>query len=79
MFKSAISVLSCILLDAHAASIAPRQTRGSLQLVTDFGSNPANVGFYIYIPKNLAERPGIVVAIHYCTGTCRTTLPVAKD
>lgn len=41
-------------------------TPGSLSQVTDFGSNPSNVGFYIYVPKNLATNPGIVVAIHYC-------------
>lgn len=44
------------------ASITP----GTLSQVTNFGSNPTNVGFYIYVPRNLAKSPGIVVAIHYC-------------
>lgn len=56
---------------ANAASVdlAQRQSRGSLQQVTNFGSNPTNVGFYIYVPNNLAASPGIIVAIHYCTGS----------
>ncbi|KAL2872534.1 acetyl xylan esterase [Aspergillus lucknowensis] len=40
-----------------------------LQQITDFGDNPTNVGFYIYVPQNLATNPAIVVAIHYCSGT----------
>ncbi|PYH96078.1 acetylxylan esterase A [Aspergillus ellipticus CBS 707.79] len=42
---------------------------GSLTQIEDFGSNPTDVGMYIYVPTNLASSPGIVVAIHYCTGT----------
>ncbi|CRG90681.1 hypothetical protein PISL3812_07726 [Talaromyces islandicus] len=44
-------------------------TPGTLSQVTDFGSNPSNVSFNIYVPKNLATSPGIIVALHYCTGT----------
>ncbi|GAB1218505.1 hypothetical protein ATERTT37_007761 [Aspergillus terreus] len=51
----------------HAHALLPRA--GSLEQVTDFGDNPTNVGMYIYVPNNLASSPGIVVAIHYCTGT----------
>ncbi|KAL5360719.1 putative acetylxylan esterase A [Aspergillus floccosus] len=50
---------------AHA--LLPRA--GSLEQVTDFGDNPTNVGMYIYVPNNLATSPGIIVAIHYCSGT----------
>ncbi|RAH67623.1 alpha/beta hydrolase family esterase, partial [Aspergillus aculeatinus CBS 121060] len=49
------------------SAVYPRA--GSLQQVTSFGSNPTNVGMYIYVPTNLATKPGIIVAIHYCTGT----------
>jgi acetylxylan esterase len=41
-------------------------TPGQLEQVTDFGDNPSNVGFYIYVPENLASNPAIIVAIHYC-------------
>ncbi|KAL3488601.1 Acetylxylan esterase A [Aspergillus germanicus] len=46
-------------------------TPGQLEQVTDFGDNPSNVGFYIYVPENLASNPAIIVAIHYCTGTAQ--------
>jgi acetylxylan esterase len=46
------------------SSLIPRA--GSLEQITNFGSNPSNVAMYIYVPKNLASNPGIIVAIHYC-------------
>ncbi|KAL4790420.1 Acetylxylan esterase A [Aspergillus venezuelensis] len=62
-----------ILLYAISGSalVVGRQTAGQLSQVTDFGDNPTNVGFYIYVPQNLASNPAIVVAIHYCTGTAQ--------
>ncbi|KAF3396037.1 Acetylxylan esterase A [Penicillium rolfsii] len=48
-----------------------RVTAGSLQQVTGFGDNASGTLMYIYVPKNLATSPGIVVAIHYCTGTAQ--------
>ncbi|RDW90569.1 alpha/beta hydrolase family esterase [Aspergillus mulundensis] len=44
-------------------------TPGQFSQVTDFGDNPTNVGFYIYVPQNLAPKPAIIVAIHFCEGT----------
>ncbi|KAF2635022.1 acetylxylan esteras-like protein 1 precursor [Massarina eburnea CBS 473.64] len=49
----------------HRRAITP----GTLSEVTSFGTAPTAAGFYIYVPKALASSPGIVVAIHYCTGT----------
>ncbi|RAL15301.1 putative acetyl xylan esterase [Aspergillus homomorphus CBS 101889] len=63
-----LSALACsarVLGDTD--SLYPRA--GYLQQVTNFGSNPTNVGMYIYVPNNLAAKPGIIVAIHYCTGS----------
>ncbi|RYP92799.1 hypothetical protein DL770_001079 [Monosporascus sp. CRB-9-2] len=41
----------------------------SLQKVTtDFGPNPRNVGFYIYVPDALSPRPAILVNPHWCHG-----------
>ncbi|EAW18540.1 alpha/beta hydrolase family esterase [Aspergillus fischeri NRRL 181] len=54
---------------------------GSLEHIPDFGPNPTNVSMYIYVPKKLAAKPGIVVAIYYCTGTAEayyTGSPYAK-
>lgn len=46
-------------------------TPGSLQQVSDYGSNPAGVPMYVYVPRALASKPGVIVAIHYCTGTAQ--------
>lgn len=49
-----------------AGNLAKRVNAGSLQQVTNFGSNPSGTKMYIYVPKKLASNPGVVVAIHYC-------------
>lgn len=43
--------------------------RASLVQVADFGENSSGTKMYIYVPNNLATKPAIIVAIHYCTGT----------
>jgi poly(hydroxyalkanoate) depolymerase family esterase len=52
-----------VLLGANPAAAA------SLTQVTNFGTNPSNLNMYIYVPNNVAARPALLVAIHYCTGT----------
>ncbi|KAK0719335.1 Alpha/Beta hydrolase protein [Lasiosphaeris hirsuta] len=46
-----------------------RSAEASLKQVSDFGANTSKVKMYIYVPDKLAEKPPIIVAIHYCTGT----------
>ena len=41
----------------------------SLVQVSNFGSNPSNLQMYVYRPDNLPARPGLLVAVHYCTGS----------
>lgn len=58
--RTALTVLAGALAATQAAS---------LQKVTeDFGPNPRNVGFYIYVPDVLAPRPPILVNPHWCHG-----------
>ena len=45
---------------AQAASLVP---------VTNFGANPSNLQMYVYRPDNLPAHPGLLVAVHYCTGS----------
>lgn len=54
-------------------AVAPVFTNGaSLRKVTsDFGPNPRNVGFYIYVPDKLASSPPILVNPHWCHGDAR--------
>lgn len=60
------TICSATKVDKKDFITARQVSRGSLQQVTSFGSNPTNVGFYIYVPNNLASNPGIIVAIHEC-------------
>ncbi|MFG1671134.1 PHB depolymerase family esterase [Streptomyces sp. Y7] len=50
----------------EAADAVPAAT---LTEVTDFGANPSNLRMYVYVPENLAPKPAIVVAVHWCTGS----------
>ncbi|KAF7313132.1 Carbohydrate esterase family 1 and carbohydrate-binding module family 1 protein [Mycena kentingensis (nom. inval.)] len=43
----------------------------TLQQVTNFGSNPTNVGMFVYRPTTVVAKPALIVAIHYCTGTAQ--------
>ncbi|KAJ1309959.1 hypothetical protein OPQ81_006718 [Rhizoctonia solani] len=45
--------------------------RGVLTKITNFGSNPTNVENYVYVPTTLKSNPGLLAAIHYCTGTAQ--------
>ncbi|EKG15081.1 Esterase PHB depolymerase [Macrophomina phaseolina MS6] len=65
-----LSVLVTFLLSASANALA-LEKRASLQQVTNYGANPANVPMYIYVPAKLAAKPGIIVAVHYCTGSAQ--------
>jgi len=59
------------LASLGAAATADIVKRASLTQVTSFGSNPSNVKMYIYVPDNLAAKPAVIVAIHYCSGTAQ--------
>ncbi len=54
---------------AASALVKPRQ--GGLQQVSNFGANPSNTKMYIYVPAQVSEKPAIIVAIHYCTGSAQ--------
>ncbi|KDQ17923.1 carbohydrate-binding module family 1 protein [Botryobasidium botryosum FD-172 SS1] len=43
----------------------------ALKQVTGFGTNPTNVGMFVYTPSRLASPPPLLVAIHYCSGTAQ--------
>ncbi|KAL4736412.1 Acetylxylan esterase A [Aspergillus similis] len=67
LLSAVLYAFSCTALTLDRRDPTP----GQLSQVTDFGDNPTNVGFYIYVPQNLASNPAIIVAIHYCTGTAQ--------
>ncbi len=41
----------------------------TLTRVTDFGTNPTNLGMYVYAPDSLAAKPALLVLVHYCGGS----------
>ncbi|KAF2113530.1 acetylxylan esteras-like protein 1 precursor [Lophiotrema nucula] len=41
------------------------------QIKENFGPNPRNVSFYIYVPKKLAPKPPVLVVPHWCHGTAQ--------
>ncbi|KAI0513061.1 carbohydrate esterase family 1 protein [Xylaria bambusicola] len=56
----------------------------SLQPVTGFGTNPTNLGMYIYVPDRVATSPALIVALHPCGGNAQqwyggTQLPAAAN
>lgn len=59
------------LLVLSLAAVCVNAAAGTLQRVTNFGSNPTNVGMYVYRPSNVQSRPALIVAMHYCTGTAQ--------
>jgi acetylxylan esterase len=62
--------LTTCIAAAAAVTIGKRAPiPGTLSHVTSFGNAPTNVGFYIHVPKNLATSPGVITAIHFCTGS----------
>ncbi|RIV41202.1 extracellular catalytic domain type 1 short-chain-length polyhydroxyalkanoate depolymerase [Micromonospora radicis] len=64
------AALAAVILTALAAlSIPAPASAATLTEVTNFGTNPSNLRMYLYVPDRLAPRPGLLVAVHYCTGT----------
>ena len=58
--------LKCLLL----ACLASVSSAASLVKITEnFGANPRNVGFNIYVPDVLPAKPAILVNPHWCHGT----------
>ncbi|MEV6814114.1 PHB depolymerase family esterase [Micromonospora sp. NPDC051296] len=64
------AAVAAIALTALAAlSVPTPASAAALTEVTNFGTNPSNLRMYLYIPDRVAPRPGLLVAVHYCTGT----------
>ncbi|KAI0892350.1 carbohydrate esterase family 1 protein [Annulohypoxylon nitens] len=52
-----------------AALLSSSMTDAALTQVADWGENPTNLQMEVYLPAKLAEKPAIVLALHYCGGT----------
>ncbi|KAG6885188.1 hypothetical protein C0993_004972 [Termitomyces sp. T159_Od127] len=58
-------------LTVAAFTVLCNAAAGQLQQVLNFGSNPTNVGIWLYRPSNVVTSPALIVAIHYCGGTAQ--------
>ncbi|HEX6685492.1 MAG TPA: PHB depolymerase family esterase [Candidatus Limnocylindrales bacterium] len=67
--KALWGLLAALTLTVAAMIAAPEAKAASLVEVTGFGTNPSNLRMYLYVPDNVAARPGVLVAVHYCTGS----------
>ncbi|KAF3939698.1 hypothetical protein ABW19_dt0206507 [Dactylella cylindrospora] len=62
--------VSSLVSFAAAVAGALSQLTSTLQLVTeDFGENPTNTPFYIYVPTTVTSNPAVIVGAHWCTGS----------
>ncbi|MCC8243986.1 extracellular catalytic domain type 1 short-chain-length polyhydroxyalkanoate depolymerase [Saccharothrix luteola] len=52
-----------------ASVAAPQASAATLTEVTGFGTNPSNLRMHLYVPDRTQARPGVLLAVHYCTGT----------
>ncbi|BCB91315.1 extracellular catalytic domain type 1 short-chain-length polyhydroxyalkanoate depolymerase [Phytohabitans suffuscus] len=56
-------------LVAATLTLAQPASAASLVEVTNFGTNPSNLRMHLYVPDRVQARPGLLVAVHYCTGS----------
>ncbi|KAF2871093.1 Alpha/Beta hydrolase protein [Massariosphaeria phaeospora] len=63
--------LTAVTFAICAFATNAQQLSSKLTQVKDFGPNPRNVSMYIYVPKNLAAKPPILVVPHWCHGTAQ--------
>ncbi|WP_327048574.1 PHB depolymerase family esterase [Microbispora sp. NBC_01189] len=62
LITAVVTALSMLVGPVPGASAA------TLTEVTNFGSNPGNIRMFLYVPNNVAARPGVLVAMHGCNG-----------
>ena len=51
-----------------AVAVSGANAASLTRVTEDFGKNPTDVGFYIYVPDQLAANPPILVNPHWCHG-----------
>ncbi|MFJ2006044.1 extracellular catalytic domain type 1 short-chain-length polyhydroxyalkanoate depolymerase [Streptomyces chartreusis] len=73
LFAALLPLLAALLVAAPAAGArteaADAVPAATLTEVTDFGTNPSSLRMYVYVPENVAAKPAILVAVHWCTGS----------
>ncbi|MEV8438003.1 PHB depolymerase family esterase [Actinosynnema sp. NPDC051121] len=65
----AAAVLLLPLIVGTALVTAGPASAATLTQITNFGTNPTNLGMYLYVPNNVAPQPALLVLVHYCGGS----------
>src|SRR3954452_3809098 len=69
--RAAIALAAAAAMIVGVLTLAAPAQAASLTQITNFGSNPTNLGFFLYVPDNIpaGTKPAILVASHFCTGS----------
>jgi poly(3-hydroxybutyrate) depolymerase len=73
IIPSTIKMLLKVIFASLAFLPAAFTQNGSFfQVTEDFGPNPTNVQFWLYIPPGVGKNAPLIVNPHWCTGTAAT-------
>ncbi|NUT21380.1 MAG: PHB depolymerase family esterase [Hamadaea sp.] len=69
--KRLLAAVTAAVLVSFGVALAASESASAATLtqVTNFGTNPTNLGMYVYAPDSLASRPAMLVLVHYCGGS----------
>jgi poly(hydroxyalkanoate) depolymerase family esterase len=67
--KALCATIAAGIAAAGALALAPPASAAALTEVTNFGTNPTGLRMFEYVPNNVAARPAILVANHWCGGS----------
>jgi poly(hydroxyalkanoate) depolymerase family esterase len=62
-------VLVAALVAAMTVLVGPPASAAALTEVTDFGTNPTGLRMHLYVPDRVQDRPPVLLAVHWCTGS----------
>src|SRR6185503_2896292 len=68
--KALVAVATAaVVTTGLAVAVAQPASAASLQEITNFGNNPSGLRMFLYVPDVVQPRPGVLLAVHYCTGS----------
>jgi poly(hydroxyalkanoate) depolymerase family esterase len=67
--KALGGLLAAAVVLAGSLTIAAPASAATLTEITNFGANPSNLRMHLYVPDQVAPRPAVLLAVHYCTGS----------
>ncbi len=62
-------MLVAAIVAAMTVLVGPPASAAALTEVTNFGTNPTGLRMHLYVPDRVQERPPVLLAVHWCTGS----------